>query len=84
MRCRDWTTYIEDGKNWDPPRYLYAPNFIASLSVEKQAQAKSEFEWLVEQWTPIKEEIKKKEGKPAKKKKNRRTGCKFYQMDKVL
>lgn len=60
MQCRDWTMYIEDGKNWDPPRYIYAPNFIDSLSVEKQAQAKSEFEWLVEQWTANKEEIKEK------------------------
>jgi len=39
MRCKDSTTFVEKRKNWNPPSYRFAPNYLRDLGAEQSAEA---------------------------------------------
>jgi predicted nucleotidyltransferase len=39
FRFRDGTTFLEMRKNWNPPAYTFAPNYIRNLPPEQAAEA---------------------------------------------
>ena len=50
FRCKDSTTYIEKRKNWNPPSYSFAPNYLKSLSPEMAEEAKVAFAAVQAHW----------------------------------
>ena len=50
FRCRDSSTFVEKRKNWNPPAYRYAPNYIRDLGPELSAEAAATLEGFQAQW----------------------------------
>ena len=50
FRCRDSTTYIEKRKNWNPPSYSFAPNYLRGLPPELVEEATAAFEAVQSHW----------------------------------
>jgi len=57
FRCRDSTTYLEKRKNWEPPLYIYAPNYIRNLKPAASAEAAAEFESVKALWPEYQRQI---------------------------
>lgn len=41
FRFRDETSFFDLRKNWNPPTYSFAPNYISSLAPEQAAEAEA-------------------------------------------
>ena len=50
FRFRDSTTYFDTRKNWHPPLYTFAPNYLKSLPPEESAKAAAELETVKSLW----------------------------------
>ncbi len=59
FRCRDSTTYIEKRKNWNPPSYSFAPNYIKGLAPEMAAEATAAFEAVQSHWPEYQAQMQK-------------------------
>jgi hypothetical protein len=59
FRCRDSTTYIEKRKNWNPPSYNFAPNYIKGLTPEMAAEATAAFEDVQSHWPEYQAQMQK-------------------------
>ena len=50
FRFRDLTTYVDTRKNWHPPLYMFAPNYLKSLPPAESATAAAELETVKSLW----------------------------------
>lgn len=57
FRCRDSTTYIEKRKNWNPPSYSFAPNYIRDLPPALSADAAAALEAFQSLWPEFERQI---------------------------
>lgn len=57
FRCRDSLTYVEKRKNWNPPLYVFAPNYIRDLGPGASAEAAEAFEVLKSHWPEYQQQI---------------------------
>ena len=62
FRCRDSVTFVEKRKNWNPPLYNYAPNYLGTLAPEASALARGEFEALCLLWPEYERQIQREHG----------------------
>ena len=62
FRCRDSVTFLEKRKNWNPPLYRFAPNYIRDLAPEASALATAELETLQAQWPEYEKQIQQEHG----------------------
>ncbi|MFM9967495.1 MAG: hypothetical protein ACKVQK_03690 [Burkholderiales bacterium] len=59
FRCKDSMTYIEKRKNWNPPSYTFAPNYIKTLSPELAVEATAAFEAVQAHWPEYQAQMQK-------------------------
>lgn len=59
FRCKDSTTYIEKRKNWNPPAYSFAPNYIKGLAPEMAAEASAAFAEVQSHWPEYQAQMQK-------------------------
>ncbi len=59
LRCRDSTTFVEKRKNWNPPSYSFAPNYIRDLGPELSAEAAAGLEAAQVRWPEFERQIHK-------------------------
>ncbi len=57
FRCRDSTTYMEKRKNWNPPLYSFAPNYIRDLGPDASADAAAALKVVQSQWPEYRRQI---------------------------
>jgi len=57
FRCRDSTTYVEKRKNWNPPLYSFAPNYIRDLPPPMSAEAAAALEGFQSLWPEYQRQI---------------------------
>lgn len=57
FRCRDSTTYVEKRKNWNPPSYSFAPNYIRDLPPGMSADAAAALETFQSLWPEYQRQI---------------------------
>jgi len=57
FRCRDSTMYVEKRKNWNPPSYSFAPNYIRDLPPEMSADAAAALEGFLALWPDYQKQI---------------------------
>jgi hypothetical protein len=50
FRFRDSTTFTDTRKNWHPPLYMFAPNYLKSLPPAEAAKAAAELETVKSLW----------------------------------
>ncbi len=62
FRCRDSVTFVEKRKNWSPPLYHYAPNYLRDLSPEASTLAREEFQALCLLWPEYERKIQLEHG----------------------
>ena len=58
MRCRDSTTFVEKRKNWTPPSYSFAPNYLRNLGAEQSAAASAELEVFQSHWPDFQNQMR--------------------------
>lgn len=63
FRCRDSTMYVEKRKNWNPPSYSFAPNYIRDLGPEASVEAAATLEGFKALWPKYEEQIKQEHRK---------------------
>ena len=61
MRCKDSTTFVEKRKNWNPPAYSFAPNYIQGLPPEESAEATAVLEGFQAHWPEYQQQIQKEQ-----------------------
>ncbi len=61
MRCKDSTTFVEKRKNWNPPSYSFAPNYIRDLAPEASAEASSALEGFQAHWPEYQRQIQQEQ-----------------------
>lgn len=59
FRCRDSTTFIEKRKNWNPPSYKFAPNYLRDLGPELSVAAAAELEACKGLWPTFQEQVQR-------------------------
>jgi hypothetical protein len=59
FRCRDSTTFVEKRKNWNPPLYRFAPNYLRDLGPELSAAAEAELDGLKALWPESQLKVKR-------------------------
>ena len=57
VRMRDSTTYLDTRKNWNPPLYNFAPNYIRDLPPAEAAKATAEWAELKTLWPAVQQKI---------------------------
>jgi hypothetical protein len=58
FRFRDSTTFPDTRKNWNPPAYSFAPNYIRDLPPAESAKAAAEWEECKALWPELQRRIK--------------------------
>jgi hypothetical protein len=56
-RFRDDTTFLEPRKNWNPPLYSYAPNYLRDLSPEEAPGAQGALAEAQARWPEVKRQL---------------------------
>jgi hypothetical protein len=57
FRCRDSLPYTEERKNWNPPQYRFAPNYLRELEPIKLELAKKQLEEFQARWPEFEKQI---------------------------
>ena len=61
FRCRDSTTFVEQRKNWNPPAYRFAPNYIRDLAPGASADAAAELEVFQSLWPEFQRQMQREQ-----------------------
>ena len=61
FRFSDSTSFEETRKNWVPPAYNFAPNYIGSLPPEESAAAAAEWAECKARWPDLQRQLKQKQ-----------------------
>jgi len=61
LRCRDSTTYVEKRKDWNPPGYSFAPNYLRNLTPAASADAAAELQVFQSQWPEYQHQIQQEQ-----------------------
>jgi hypothetical protein len=60
FRFRDSTTFADNRKNWHPPLYTFAPNYLKSLPPAEAAKAAAELEAVKLLWPEQQRQLRQK------------------------
>jgi hypothetical protein len=61
FRFRDSTVFDETRKNWVPPLYIFAPNYIRALPPAESATAAAEWDECKARWPELQRQAKQKQ-----------------------
>ena len=61
FRCRDSTTFAEKRKNWNPPLYRFAPNYIRDLPPADAAEAAAALAAVQALWPEYERQIQQEQ-----------------------
>jgi hypothetical protein len=59
LRCKDLTTFSTKREKWNPPSYIFGPNYIRGLGEQESGDAAAELEGFQSRWPELQEEIKR-------------------------
>lgn len=59
FRFRDSTTFLESRKNWNPPLYCFAPNYIRDLPPAETAAAEAALADVKARWPELQSQMAK-------------------------
>lgn len=59
FRCRDSTTFVEKRKNWNPPLYRFAPNYLRDLGPDLSAAATAELDGFKALWPEFQPKVQR-------------------------
>ena len=59
MRCKDMTTFTITRKEWQPPAYVFAPNYLRALVEPEASGASDTLSALQARWPEIQQEIQR-------------------------